>query len=176
MMNLIKTKLQGVFIVQLKPFEDERGFYKRLWGASELAELGLDAELNNVGVSYNKSRGTVRGMHYQKEPFAETKLVQCSRGKIYDVILDIRRDSETFGEWLSVEITSENHKAVYIPKGLAHGFQTLEDNSEVLYFISEKYDKESAGGLRWDDAQFGIELPLSVTIINERDANYPHFV
>lgn len=175
MMNLIETKLKGVYIVQLKPFEDERGFYKRLWGFDEFADLGLDNDLNNVGVSYNKKRGTVRGMHYQKEPFAETKLVQCIRGKIFDVILDIREDSETFGEWISVELSEDNHKAVYIPKGIAHGFQTLLDDSEVLYCISAKHNAEQAGGVRWNDEKFGIEFPLEVSMINERDANYPNF-
>lgn len=174
-MNLTETKLKGVFIVQLKPFEDERGFYKRLWGNDEIAELGLDNELNNAGVSYNKKHGTFRGMHFQKKPFAETKLVQCIRGRVYDVILDIRGNSETFGEWISVELSDENHKAIYIPKGLAHGFQTLEDDSEVLYFISAKYNKDSASGVRWSDKKFGIELPLEVSVINKRDANYADF-
>jgi len=174
-MKLIETKLQGVFVVELKPFQDERGFYKRLWGADELAEMGLDNDLDNVGVSYNKKCGTFRGMHFQQEPFAEIKLVQCIRGKVFDLILDIRKESKTFGEWVSVELSEQNHKAVYIPKGFAHGFQTLEDNSEVLYFISSKYDKPSANGVRWDDKRFGIELPLDVSVINDRDANYSDF-
>jgi len=174
-MKAIKTKLAGVFIIELEPFADERGFYKRLWGKDELAELGLDAELNNVGLSHNKKRGTLRGMHYQEEPFAETKLVQCLRGKIYDVVLDIRRDSETFGEWIAEELSSQNNRAFFIPKGLAHGFQTLEDESEVLYCISEKYDVASARGVRWNDPQFSIQFPLEISVINERDANYADF-
>ena len=175
LMKIIETKLGGVYIVELKPFADERGFYKRLWGKDELTTLGLDAELNNVGLSSNKRRGTVRGMHYQAEPFAETKIVQCVRGKIYDVILDIRRGSETFGKWISVKLSAEENRAVYIPKGLAHGFQTLADDTEVLYFISEKYDKDSGRGVRWNDMRFGIEFPLAVSVINERDATYADY-
>ncbi|HEX8638284.1 MAG TPA: dTDP-4-dehydrorhamnose 3,5-epimerase [Pyrinomonadaceae bacterium] len=175
-MKLIETKLSGVFIVELKPFIDERGFYKRVWGSDEFKDLGLDAELNSVGLSNNRRRGTVRGMHYQVEPFVETKLVQCTRGRIYDVVLDIRKDSKTFGEWISAELTAENNKAFYIPKGLAHGFQSLEDDSDVLYCISEKYDPQAARGVRWNDPQFGIQFPLEVSVINERDANYPDFI
>lgn len=175
LMKLIETKLEGVFIVELKPFADERGFYKRLWGADELANLGLDNDLNNVGLSFNNLRGTVRGMHFQNAPFAETKLVQAVRGRIFDVVLDLRENSKTFGKWISEELSPENNLAFYIPKGLAHGFQTLEDNSEVLYCISEKYNADAAGGVRWNDPKFGIEFPLDVTMINERDANYPNW-
>lgn len=175
-MKLIETKLSGVFLVEMQPFADERGFYKRVWGTDELAALGLDAEINSVGLSNNKKRGTVRGMHFQAEPFVETKLVQCTRGRIFDVVLDIRKDSETFGEWISAELSAENHKAFYIPKGLAHGFQSLEDNSDVLYCISAKYDPPSQRGVRWNDPRFDIEFPLEVSVINERDANYADFV
>jgi dTDP-4-dehydrorhamnose 3,5-epimerase len=174
-MKLTETKLEGVYIIELTSHSDERGFYKRLWGKDELESLGLDSELNNVGLSYNKNRGTVRGMHYQAEPFAETKLVQCTRGKIFDVVLDLRKDSKTFGEWIGEELSPENNKAFYIPKGLAHGFQTLENNSEVLYGIAAKYDVNSSRGVRWNDSQFKIKFPLEISCINERDANYPDF-
>jgi dTDP-4-dehydrorhamnose 3,5-epimerase len=174
-MKLLGTKLAGVFIIELSPHADERGFYKRLWGKDELEKSGLDSELNNVGLSFNKKCGTVRGMHYQAEPFAETKLVQCMKGKIFDVVLDLRKDSETFGEWIGEELSAENNRAFYIPKGLAHGFQTLADNSEVLYAISTKYDLNSSRGVRWNDEKFRITFPLEISIINERDANYPDF-
>ena len=175
LMKIFETKLEGVYLVELQPFADERGFYKRLWGKDELESLGLDSELNNVGLSFNKKSGTVRGMHYQAEPFAETKVVQCVRGKIFDVVLDLRKDSKTFGKWIGEELSADNNKAFYIPKGLAHGFQTLEDDSEVLYAISAKYDVNSARGVRWNDPQFAINFPLEVSVINERDANYPDF-
>ncbi len=174
-MKIIETKLSGVFIIELDSFGDERGFYKRLWGVKELSELGLQNDLDNVGLSYNKKSGTIRGMHYQVEPFAETKFVQCLRGKICDVVLDIRRDSKTYGEWIAEELTPENNRALYISEGLAHGFQTLEDDSELLYCISEQYNIGSARGIRWNDPQFGIEFPLAVSVINERDANYGDF-
>lgn len=174
-MKLIDTKLKGVYLIELQSFADERGFYKRLWGKNEFEKLGIDSELNNVGLSFNKKCGTVRGMHYQAEPFAETKLVQCLSGKIFDVVLDLRKDSKTFGEWVSAELSPENNLAFYIPKGLAHGFQTLEDNSEVLYSISSRYDVNSARGVRWNDPQFKIKFPLEISCINERDANYPDF-
>jgi dTDP-4-dehydrorhamnose 3,5-epimerase len=174
-MKLIATKLNGVYLVELQSFADERGFYKRLWGYDEFEKLSLDSKLNNVGISFNKKRGTVRGMHYQAEPFAETKLVQCVHGQIFDVVLDLRKNSATFGKWISAELSPENNLAFYIPKGLAHGFQTLEDNTEVLYTISAKYDVNSARGVRWNDPQFSIKFPLEITCINERDANYPDF-
>lgn len=174
-MELTETELDGVLIVQLNPAEDERGFYKRLWGKENFENLGLESNLDNIGISYNKKRGTVRGMHYQNEPFAETKIVQCIRGKIFDVILDIRRNSKTFGRWISIELNCANHQAVYIPKGMAHGFQTLENDSELLYLISSKYNKNSAKGVRWNDKKFGIEFPIEISAINERDANYTDF-
>lgn len=174
-MKLIETKLKGVYLVQLQQFGDERGFYKRLWGKDEFENLGLDSELNNVGLSFNKKCGTFRGMHYQAEPFAETKLVQCVRGRIFDIVLDLRKESETFGEWIAEELSPANNMAFYIPKGLAHGFQTLENDSEVLYTISAKYNVNYSRGVRWNDTKFGIELPLEITVINERDANYADF-
>ena len=174
-MKLIETELNGVYLIELQPHADARGFYKRLWGKNELESLGLSAEIDNVGLSFNAKRGTVRGMHYQAAPFEEIKLVQCVRGEIYDVILDIRRDSETFGKWIAVNLSPQGNCAVYIPKGLAHGFQTLEDDSEVLYCISAKYDVAAAHGVRWNDPKFGIKFPLEITNINERDANYPDF-
>lgn len=174
-MKLIETKLDGVFLIEMEPSVDIRGFYKRVWGKDDFGALGLDVELDNIGISYNKMRATFRGMHFQKEPFAESKLVQCIRGKIYDVILDLREGSQTFGKWIAVELSADDHLAVYIPKGFAHGFQTLEDDSEVLYFISGKYDKGASGGVRWNDGRFGIGLPLEISVVDARDANFADF-
>ena len=174
-MNRIKTDLAGVFIITLDAFDDERGSYKRLWGTDEMAGLGLTGTLNNVGLSYNKRRGTFRGMHYQAEPFSEVKLVQCVAGRIYDIVLDIRRDSPTFGRWIAEELSPTNNRALYIPEGCAHGFQTLEEDAQALYCISQKYEPASARGIRWNDPQFEIRLPLEVTVINDRDANYGDF-
>lgn len=174
-MKLNATKLEGVFVIEMEPSADKRGFYKRVWGKGDFGALGLDTELDNIGISYNKARATFRGMHFQKEPFAESKLVQCVRGRIYDVILDLREDSPTWGEWTAVELSADEHSSLYIPKGVAHGFQTLEDDSEVLYFISAEYNKEAASGVRWNDERFGIELPLEISVINERDSTYADF-
>jgi dTDP-4-dehydrorhamnose 3,5-epimerase len=174
-MRFIETALAGVFVFEINRFEDERGFYKRLWGKDELKTVGLDSNLNNVGLSFNIQKGTVRGMHYQLKPFAETKLVQCTRGSVYDVVLDIRPQSKTFGKWIAEELTEANNRALYIPRELAHGFQTLEDGSEVLYCISQKYSVEHSRGIRWNDPRFGIELPLPVSVINDRDRSYEDF-
>lgn len=175
-MKLIETKLEGVFVIEMEPSADKRGFYKRVWGKDDFRALGLDAELDNIGISYNKRRATFRGMHFQEEPLAESKLVQCIGGKIYDVILDLREASRTFGDWIGVDLSADDHSAVYIPRGLAHGFQTLEDDSQVLYFISAKYAQEAARGVRWDDQRFGIKLPLEISVIDERDAAYADFI
>lgn len=174
-MKLNATKLEGVFVIEMLPAVDQRGFYKRVWGRDDFRALGLDTELDNIGISYNKARATFRGMHFQAEPFAESKLVQCIRGRIYDVILDLRDGSQTFGEWFALELSADDHSAVYIPKGFAHGFQTLEDDSEVLYFISAEYVRDAASGVRWNDARFGIELPLEISVIADRDATYADF-
>lgn len=174
-MKLVETNLEGVFVLEMQPSADERGFYKRVWGKDNFRALGLDTELDNIGISYNPTRATFRGMHFQKEPFAESKLVQCIRGKIYDVALDLREDSPTWGEWTAVELSADDHSALYIPKGVAHGFQTLEDDSELLYFISAEYNREAASGVRWNDKRFGIELPLEISVINERDSTYADF-
>lgn len=174
-MKFTETKLEGVFTIEIEPRRDERGFFKRLWGRNELESFGLSGKLNNIGLSHNPKRGTVRGMHYQAEPFAEVKLVQCLRGRIHDVVLDIRKNSETFGKWITVELSAENNRAIYIPKNLAHGFQTLENDTEVLYCLSERYNAESARGIRWNDMRFSVKFPLEVSVIGERDANYPDF-
>lgn len=174
-MKVEETKLDGVLLVTFDVHADVRGSYSRLFGKEEFESLGLDAGLNNIGVSYNKLMGTVRGMHYQAKPFEEAKLVQCRKGSIYDVVLDLRKDSPTFGQSEAFELSAGDSRAVYISKGFAHGFQTLEDESEVMYFISEKYDPASSRGVRWNDTRFGIEFPLEVSVINERDANYPDF-
>ena len=175
-MKKIATTLTGVYLVELDIALDERGSFQRLWGQDDLEELGLERSLNNVGRSSNCSKGTVRGMHYQVAPHEETKLVYCSLGRIFDIALDLRRDSPTFCEWFAVELAPDENMALYIPQGVAHGFQTLEADSEVYYFISAKYHLASSRGVRWNDPAFRIELPLPVTVMNKRDGAYPDFV
>ncbi|HLN81282.1 MAG TPA: dTDP-4-dehydrorhamnose 3,5-epimerase [Thermoanaerobaculia bacterium] len=174
-MKFSETALPGVFLVDIEPREDERGFFARLWCRDELARHGLSTDLAQISLSFNRRKGTLRGMHYQSAPHEEVKLVRCTLGAIYDVLVDLRRGSPTFRRWISAELTAENRRTLYVPKGVAHGFQTLEDGSEVLYQISEFHHPESARGARWNDPAFGIEWPDRSPILSKRDENYPDF-
>lgn len=174
-MILTETKLMGAFVIELEKFEDERGFFALSWSQKDFAERGLDARLVECNVSFNRKKGTVRGMHYQEPPHGQVKLVRCTRGAIFDVIIDLRPDSQTFRRWVGVELTANNHRALYVPKGFAHGFQTLADDSEVCYQTSAPYAPGSGRGVRWNDPAFGIEWPEDVRIIIARDAEYADF-
>jgi dTDP-4-dehydrorhamnose 3,5-epimerase len=169
------TKIAGTFKVHLDLRTDDRGFFARTWCREEFERAGLDARLAQCSISFNTSKGTLRGMHYQAHPFGEAKLVRCTRGAIYDVILDLRETSPTFKEWIGVTLTAENRTMVYAPQGCAHGLLTLEDSSEVFYQISEFYHPEAACGVRWNDPAFGIEWPGKVEVISERDRTFPDF-
>lgn len=174
-MVFTETRVKGVFLIEPERHDDDRGFFARTWSAREFCDRGLDASIAQCSVSYNHQRGTVRGMHYQAPPHDETKLVRCTRGAIFDVALDLRRDSETFGQWVGEELTAHNHRMLYIPVGCAHGFQTLADGSEVFYQISQVYEPAAARGVRWDDPAFDIRWPEPVRVIAERDRTYPDF-
>jgi dTDP-4-dehydrorhamnose 3,5-epimerase len=174
-MILTETKLKGAFVVELERFEDERGFFALSWSQKDFAARGLDAELAECNVSFNRKKGTLRGMHYQDAPHGQVKLVRCTMGAIFDVIIDLRPDSQTRSQWVGVELTASNHKALYVPKGFAHGFQTLEDDSEVLYQMSTPYVAGSGRGVRWNDPAFGIEWPEDVRTIIARDMEYADF-
>lgn len=169
-MIFTETKLKGAFIINIEPREDERGFFARSWDEDELKKHGLNARLAQCNISFNKKRGTLRGMHYQVAPFAEAKLVRCTMGAIYDVIIDLRPDSPTFRQWISVELSAENHCALYVPENFAHGFQTLADNTEVFYQMTEFYHRECARGVRWNDVAFEIVWPISDAVISENDS------
>jgi dTDP-4-dehydrorhamnose 3,5-epimerase len=169
-----ELSLRGVFLIELKPSTDERGFFARTFSVSEFAEHGLNPAIAQCSVSFNDRRGTLRGMHYQAEPYGEAKLVRCTQGAIYDVALDLRPDSETYRRWCAVELTAENRRMLYIPDGVAHGFQTLADRSEVLYQISRSYEPRAARGVRWDDPVLGINWPEAPQVISERDRSYPN--
>jgi dTDP-4-dehydrorhamnose 3,5-epimerase len=168
-----ETKLAGAFIVEPERFEDERGFFAHLWSEREFAERGLEPRLVECSISFNRKRGTLRGLHYQAAPDGQAKLVRCSMGSIYDVILDLRAGSPTFKEWVGVELNAENRLMLYIPKDFAHGFQTLADDTEVFYQMSNVYAPHSARGVRWNDPAFDIHWPPDERIILERDRNYP---
>src|SRR6516162_5541348 len=169
------TQLDGAWLIDLEPREDERGFFARIWCRQELGAQGLDTDIAQENLSFNRHRGTVRGLHFQRSPHEETKIVRCTRGAIFDVIVDLRPRSPSYLRWQGFELTAENRRAVYVPKGFVHGFQTLIDDAEVAYQISAFYAPEAASGYRYDDAAFSIAWPLPVTAIGERDLDWPGF-
>ena len=178
-----ETKLKGAYIIELEPLEDERGFFARSFCQKEFEEHGLNLRIVQCNVSFNKKKGTLRGIHYQVTPYEEVKLVSCIRGTIYDVIIDLRPDSPTYCKWFALELTAHcspvttPYKMLYIPEGFAHGFQTLEYDTVVFYQMSEFYHPECARGVRWDDPAFGIEWPeVGKRIISEKDQSYSVFV
>ncbi|MEJ7615967.1 MAG: dTDP-4-dehydrorhamnose 3,5-epimerase [Pyrinomonadaceae bacterium] len=170
-----ETKLKGAFIIELEEATDERGFFARTWCEREFAEHQLNTKLVQCNVSFNKKKGTLRGMHYQAAPHEEAKVVRCTAGAIYDVIVDLRPASSTFKQWMAVDLTAANRRLLYIPEGFAHGFQTIEDNTEVFYQMSEFYVPECARGVKWNDSAFGIRWPLEERIISVQDQRYPDF-
>ena len=171
-MKFFETDLKGSYIIELEKLEDHRGFFTRIWDKKIFQDKGLNLKLVQTSFSFNKKRGTLRGMHFQKKPFEEEKLVRCIRGKIFDVIIDLRLKSSTYKKWISMELKSDDLKMIYIPRGFAHGFQTLEDNTEVLYQISNWFSPEHAKGKRWDDKEFNIKWPIKNPIISKKDLSY----
>jgi dTDP-4-dehydrorhamnose 3,5-epimerase len=174
-LNFVPTSLGGAYIVDPEPRNDDRGFFARTWCQKEFEAHGLNPRLVQCNISFNRRKGTWRGMHYQEPPHEEAKLVRCTMGSICDVIVDLRPGSPTFRSHVTVTLSAENRKMLYIPEGFAHGFLTLEDNTEIFYQMSEFYAPESARGFRWNDPYFGIRLPLEVAVISERDRNLPDF-
>jgi dTDP-4-dehydrorhamnose 3,5-epimerase len=170
-----ETPLEGAFVIELDLLSDERGHFARTFDVSEFADHGLDPAVVQCNTSFNTHRGTLRGMHYQAEPDGEAKLVRCTRGAIYDVAVDLRPGSQTYCRWFGAELTAGNARMLYIPVGMAHGFQTLEDGSEVHYQMSHHYVPDQARGVRFDDPAFGIEWPVPDPIVSERDSGYPDF-
>lgn len=191
-MRFIETGLKGAFIIEPEPAEDHRGFFARIFCEEEFRKHGIDFKVVQCNISYNKRKGTLRGMHFQAPPYEEAKLVRCIKGAIYDVIIDLRRESPTFKKWIAVLLRSYESSPnmadlslclkppagsmLYIPKGFAHGFQTLEDDTEIFYFMSEFYHPEYGRGLRWNDPAFGIKWPISEIIISKKDQTWPDFV
>ncbi|MDP3791624.1 MAG: dTDP-4-dehydrorhamnose 3,5-epimerase [Candidatus Omnitrophota bacterium] len=164
-----ETKLKGAYVIELEKAQDERGFFAYSYCQKEFQEHGIDLNIVQCNVSYNKARGTLRGMHYQSTPFEQAKLVSCIKGRIYDVIIDLREDSCTYRKSYALELGGEDYRMLYIPKGFAHGYQTLEDDSVVFYQMSEFYHPECAKGVRWDDPLFSIKWPLDVKVISKKD-------
>lgn len=174
-MKFTETKLKGAYIIELDPIYDDRGFFARSFCQKEFQAYKLKINIVQCNISHNKKKGTLRGMHFQVPPKGEEKLVRCSRGSIYDVIIDLNPKSQTYCKWVAVELTAENHKMLYIPKNFAHGFQTLEDNTEVFYHMFEFYSPKQARGVCWDDPAFNIKWPIPNPIISKNDRYYPLF-
>jgi dTDP-4-dehydrorhamnose 3,5-epimerase len=172
-MIFTETKLTGAFLIDLEWRKDERGFFARTWCREEFASAGLETRFVQANHAGNHLQGTLRGMHFQRPPFEETKLVRCIRGALYDVIIDLRPNSPTRGQWFGVELTELDQRMLYVPRGFAHGYQTLTDHTEITYQVSEFYAPRHEGGVRYNDPAFGIEWPLEVTAISDKDRCHP---
>lgn len=176
-MKFHPTELVGAYVVDVEPIEDPRGFFGRSWCQREFEEHGLVHNLAQCSISFNKLRGTLRGMHYQISPNEEAKIVRCTHGAIYDVIIDLRPESSTFKKWVAVELSAENRRMIYVPPRFAHGFQSLVDETEVFYQVSEFYCPDSARSVRWNDPVFGIDWPhVDQRVISDRDRDIPDFI
>ena len=175
-MVITETKVKGAFVINLDQFEDARGFFACAWSSREFAEAGLTESFVESNLAFNKNKGTLRGLHYQLPPHEQVKLVRCTRGSIYDVIIDLRRDSPTFKEWFALEMSADNHRLLYVPGGFAHGYLTLEDDTEVFYQTSSYYAPEYGRGVRWNDRAFNISWPADPLIMIDRDREYQDFI
>jgi dTDP-4-dehydrorhamnose 3,5-epimerase len=174
-MKFIETSISGVFEILITPMSDERGFFARTWCKKEFQERGLETTLVQCSISFNAKKGTLRGMHFQAPPFEETKVVRCTQGAIYDVVLDLRRESPSYRKWTAVTLAAEERNMIYVPKGCAHGFLTLNDDTEVFYQMTQVFDATSARGVRWNDPAFDIAWPDKVEVISGRDRTYPDY-
>jgi dTDP-4-dehydrorhamnose 3,5-epimerase len=170
-----ETDVRGAYLIEIEEIGDDRGFFARTWCRNEFEAHGLVSTVAQCSIGFNVKRGTLRGMHFSVTPHAEVKLIRCSRGAIYDVIVDLRRESPSYRRWVGVQLTEDNRRTLYVPAGCAHGYQTLTDHAEVSYQMDEFYSPECARGARFDDPAFGIEWPLEVSIISERDRNWPDY-
>jgi dTDP-4-dehydrorhamnose 3,5-epimerase len=172
-LRFVPTSVAGVYLIEQDRHADDRGFFARTWCAEEFVQAGLEAALVQCSVSYNHRKGTLRGLHYQAPPFAEVKVVRCTRGALYDVAVDLRPDSASFRRWVGVELSEDDGRALYIPRGFAHGFYALCDATEVAYQISAPFRPEAARGIRWNDPLLGVGWPGPVQVIAPRDRDYP---
>ena len=174
-MKFLETKLKGAFVIELDMHSDDRGFFARSFCKNEFAQFGLNNNLVQINNSLSKFKGTLRGMHYQLPPKQEDKIVRCIKGAIYDVIIDMRKESETFSEWFGIELSEVNRRSLYVPKGFAHGNISLVDNSELFYLTTEYYSPDVERGIRWDDPKFNIKWPIDPVEISEKDSTHPLF-
>ena len=174
-MRFINMEIKGCFIIEIEKKTDVRGFFARTWDKEIFKRENLNENFSQCSISFNNKKGTIRGMHFQIHPYGETKLVRCTRGSIFDVIIDLRTDSKTFKKWISVELSEKNYRTVYMPEGVAHGFQTLENNTEVFYQMTQFYMPEFARGIRWNDPHFDITWPIKSPTLSEKDSKYADF-
>lgn len=174
-MIFTETKLKGAFIIEIEKLEDERGFFGRSWCVNEMKDHGINVNILQANVSFNKYKGTLRGMHYQIAPYGESKLVRCSRGSIFDVIIDLRPDSPTYKQWIGVELSRDNYKMLFVPVDFAHGFITLEEDTEVTYMMSEIFVPGAGATIRWNDPAFNIKWPFEPLIMSEKDKKQTDF-
>ncbi len=172
-MIFLPTKFEHVYIIELEQKLDERGSFIRFYCQEEFAKSGLECNIVQANRSLTRKKGTIRGMHFQKFPKAEDKIIQCLRGVVYDVIIDLRRDALTYGQWMAVELSEQKNKMLFVPKGFAHGFQTLTDNCEMQYCMSEFYSPDHSAGVRWNDQFFNIKWPIEESILSEKDKDWP---
>jgi dTDP-4-dehydrorhamnose 3,5-epimerase len=174
-MRIEPSQLPGVMVVEIEPHTDQRGLFARTFDSAAFAAAGLTTSWPQCNISWNRERGTLRGMHFQGPPFQEPKLVRCTSGRAFDVVIDLRRDSRSFCHWIGVELAHQRHNALFIPAGCAHGFLTLEDNCEIFYMMGEVFTSEVAAGVRWNDPAFGVAWPFEPVSMSERDASWPDF-
>lgn len=174
-MKITQTKIKGVYIIELEPREDKRGYFARVFAKEELRKKGISFSIVHINRSLSKEKGVIRGLHYQRPPHAEDKIIQCLRGKIFDVVVDIRRNSKTYGQWAGHVLDPKSKKMLLVPKGCAHGFQTLEEDSLVEYFVTEYYSPKYEEGIRYTDPNFGIDWPIKTAIVSEKDRSWLDF-
>lgn len=168
-----KTKIKGLYVLEFEPIEDHRGSFAKIFSEKEFKKNGIDFKIREVNKSFSIKKGTIRGMHFQRKPKEESKIMSCLRGRIYNVVIDIRQGSKTYGKWFSVELSEDNNKMLLVPKGCANGFQSLTNNCVIQYFMSEFYSPKHAGGVRWNDPAFKIKWPLPISNMSEKDQNWP---
>jgi dTDP-4-dehydrorhamnose 3,5-epimerase len=174
-MQVADTAISGLRIITPDKFDDNRGYFMKSFEKKAFSEQGINFDITQINHSFNLLKGTLRGMHFQVEPFAQEKLVFCEKGKIFDVAIDLRKDSQTYGKWFGLELTEDNQQIFYIPKGFAHGYQALTDNAELVYFLQGEYSKENESGVLWNDPAFAISWPLEPTTIADKDNQWPSF-
>ena len=175
-MKFTETKLKGAFVVEIEKLADDRGFFARSWCRKEFEAQGLTSRVVQSNVSFNRKKGTLRGLHYQIAPRQECKLIRCTRGAIYDVIIDLRAESPTYKQWVGVDLTADNYRMLFVPEDFAHGFITLTDNTEITYQVSQFYTPGAEKGIRFNDPAFNIQWPLDVLVISDKDRGWPDFV